>query len=144
MRKAIVIATGLVALTAGSAAKADQKADQKFCAAAATFDSDAAELKAIGPHSTMAELRAATDRVEKSATAMQKAAAKIKTPTAKEFDASMKQLKQDVDKVPDDATLEQVRSKIKTDVQGTQSTGQQLATESGCPQPTPQQEPQQP
>jgi hypothetical protein len=52
-----MITAGLVALTIGVVAQADQKADEKFCASAAAFDSNVAELNAIGPHSMVAELR---------------------------------------------------------------------------------------
>jgi hypothetical protein len=138
MRTAIVIATGLVALTAGAVAHADRKADQKFCAAAAEYRSDIAELNSIGPHSTVAELRAATDRLDKPVNDMQKAADKMKTPTAKHFTESMKQLKVDVNSIPDDATLEQARAKIRGDIQNAQDAGRQVATEAGCPPPAPQ------
>jgi hypothetical protein len=138
MRAAILIATGLVALTAGAVAHADPKADAKFCAAAAEYRSGIAELNAIGPHSTVAELRAATDRLDKPVADMQKAADKMKTPTAKRFTESMKQLKGDVDAIPDEATLEQVRDKVRGDIQNAQSAGRQVAAEAGCPAPAPQ------
>jgi hypothetical protein len=140
MRRVILVFAGLVALTTGAFAEADQKTDQKFCAAAASFESNAKELNAIGPHSTVAELRAATNRVENSANDMQKAAGKMKTPTAKQFTTAMKQLRTDVDTIPNDATLEQVRSKISDDIQNAQSTGQKLATEAGCPESAPSQQ----
>ncbi|HXN32018.1 MAG TPA: hypothetical protein VN894_09155 [Polyangiaceae bacterium] len=140
MRAATIITAGLVALTIGVVAHADQKADQKFCASAAAFESNVAELNAIGPHSTVAELRAATKRVEKSANDMEKAADKMKTPAAKQFTEAMKQLKNDVDTIPDDATLKQVRSKISADSQNARSTGEQVAAEAGCPAPPPPQE----
>ena len=142
MRTGIVIATSIVALTTSLVAHADEKkADQQFCAAAVEFRSDVAELKAIGPHSTVAELRAATDRLDKPVSDMQKAADKMKTPAAKQFTEAMKVLKQDVNNIPDDATLEQVRSKIHADIQNAQSAGQQVATEAGCPSPPAPQRP---
>lgn len=137
MRTAIVIATGLVALTAGAIAHADQKADQKFCTAAAEYRSDITELNAIGRHSTVAELRAATNRLDKPVNDMQKAADKMKTPTAKHFTESMKQLKEDVNSIPDDATLDQVRAKIQGDIENAENAGRQVATEAGCPPPAP-------
>jgi hypothetical protein len=139
-RVSSAISAGVVALTIGVVAQADQKTDEKFCASAAAFDSNVAELNAIGPHSTVAELRAATDRVEKSANDMQKYASKMKTPAAKDFTGAMKQLKSDVDKIPDDATLQQVHTKISADVQNAQTKGQQVATEAGCPSPAPPQQ----
>ncbi|MGA7121812.1 MAG: hypothetical protein WBY94_17020 [Polyangiaceae bacterium] len=139
MRTATMITAGLVAFTIGVVAQADQKADEKFCASAAAFDSNLAELNAIGPHSTVAELRAATKRLDDSAIDMQKAAKKMKTPAAKQFNEAMRQLKNDVDSIPDDATLNQVHSKIRADVQNAQSAGQQVAAGAGCPAPAPQQ-----
>jgi hypothetical protein len=74
---------------------------------------------------------------------MESAADKMKTPAAKQFTEAMKVLKQDVNDIPDDATLEQVRSKIRTDIQNAESTGQQVATEAGCPPPAePKQQPE--
>ena len=136
------IEAGLVILTVGVVAHADPKpgASEAYCAAVAALDSYLAELNAIGPHSTVAELRAATSRIERDATEMQKVAGKMKTPAAKEFNVAVKKLKQDVNNIPDDATLEQVRTKIRDDAQSTQNTGQQLASESGCPQSPPTQQ----
>jgi hypothetical protein len=139
MKTAIVIATGMVALTASVAVHADQKkADEKFCAAVASYQSNVAELKAIGPHSTVAELRAAKSRIDNDVDQMQSAASKMKTPTAKLFMQTTKQLDKDVSNIPDDATLQQVHAKIEADVKSSQTAGRQLARESGCPQPEPQ------
>jgi hypothetical protein len=136
MRTAIVVGASIIALTAGVAAHADQrKEDQKFCADVAAFESDVAQLNAIGQQSTVAELRAANDRVVNDAANMQKIAHKMKTPTAKQFTEAMKQLQHDVNAIPDNATLEQVRAKINADIRNAQNTGRQLAGESGCPAP---------
>lgn len=139
MRTAIVIATGIVALTASVAAHADNKQDPKFCAAMQSFDSDMAELNAIGPNSTVAEVRAAVKRVDNDVAQMQSAAGKMKTATAKQFTGSVDQLKKDVNSVSSDATLQQVHTKIQTDAQNAQTSGQALATEAGCSQTAPQQ-----
>jgi len=142
MRTAIVIGTSIAVLTGAVVAGADQtKADKQFCAAAAEFRVAVADLQAIGPHSTVSELRAATERVDKPVNDMQKAAKKMSTPTAKHFTESMKQLDQDVNSIPNDATLEQVRSRIRDDIQAARSSGQQVAAEAGCPvaEPPPQQ-----
>jgi len=134
MRAAIVMATGLVALTASLAVSADQKKyDEKFCAASASYQSDVAELHAIGPHSTVAEVRAAVDRLDTDVTQMMKAAAKMKTPTAKQFTDATKKLDKDVKDIPDDATLQQVHAKLQADVQSAETAGRQLAAEAGCP-----------
>jgi hypothetical protein len=127
---------GLVALTLGVTAGADQKkAETQFCAAAAQFDSDSGALSAIGPQSTVAELRAATNRVENDANMMQKDAKKMKTPTAKEFTTAMSQLKKSVNNIPDQATLDQVRTKLDKDIQNVTNLGQKVAVEAGCPSP---------
>jgi hypothetical protein len=137
MRRSVVaIATSLVVLTLGVTAGADQKkADAKFCAAAAQFHSDSGTLSSIGPQSTVAELHAATNRVDNDVATMQKAAKKMKTPTAKEFTSAMVQLKKDVNAIHDDATLEQVRGKLNTDIQNVQTLGHRVANEAGCPAP---------
>lgn len=141
-RTRAAIAAGLVTLAAAVSAQADQKsaADDKFCAAIAALDSDLTELNAIGPHSTVAELRAAINRVDDDTTEMRKAAGKMKTPTAKQFTADVKQLDHDVNNIPSNATLEQVRARIHDDGQNARAAGQQLAAESGCPQPSQQQQ----
>ena len=66
---------------------------------------------------------------------MSKAANKMKTPTAKQFTMAIKQLKNDVDSIPSNATLEQVNAKLHTDIANARASGRQLAVESGCPQP---------
>ncbi len=134
MKKTMVLATGLITLATGVVAHAEQqKTDEKFCAAVASFEGNMAELRAVGPHSTIAEIRAATDRVANDASKMERAAHKMKTPTAKPFTDAVAQLKTDVRAIPDDATLQQVHEKIHTDVQNAKTTGEALAVEAGCP-----------
>lgn len=133
MRTAIVIAAGIVALTASVAAQADSKQDQKFCAALSSYTSDMDELHAMGPNSTVAEMRAGVRRIDGDVQQMQSSAGKMKTPTAKQFTASVDQLKKDINNVPDDATMQQVHSKIQGDIQNAKASGQSLATEAGCP-----------
>lgn len=142
MRAAIVMATSLVALATSLAVHADEKkTDQKFCAAAASFQSNVAELRAIDPHTTIAEVRALRTRLDNDASQLQSSASKMKTPTAKQFTDAMKQLDKDVNNIPDDATLGQVHAKLQADSQNAQSAGEQLATEAGCPPPSPEQQP---
>jgi hypothetical protein len=137
-----MMVAGLATLTASLAAHADQKKDdEKFCAAAAAFQSDAAELKALGPHSTVAEARAASGRVENDVAQMQQAASHMKTPAAKQFVDATDTVTKYIRNIPDDATLQQVRSTIQADVQSAQTSGRQVAKEAGCPQMAPQQEP---
>jgi hypothetical protein len=134
-----MLTAGLVVLATAGIARANQRADEKFCASAAAFDSNVAELHAINRHSTVAELRDATNRVENSANDMQRAARKMKTPAAKQFEGAMTRLRNDVNTIPDDATLDQVRTKISSDIQNAQSRAQEVAIEAGCPSPPPSQ-----
>jgi hypothetical protein len=142
MKQAVVIVAGMAVLTASLAAQADQKKeDEKFCAAAAAVQSDVAELKALGPHSTVAEAQAASGRVENDVAQMQQAAGHMKTPAAKQFVDATNTLTKYIRNIPDDATLQQVRPTIQADVQNAQTSGRQVAKEAGCPQMAPQQEP---
>ena len=139
MKRAIITTTVLAALTASFAVHADnKKADEKFCAAVTSYRSNIAELKTMGPHSTVAELRSAKSRIDKDVAEMQTAAAKMKTPTAKTFLQATRRLDQDVNKVSDDATLKQVQDKLQADVQSAQSAGRDLANEAGCPAAAPE------
>jgi hypothetical protein len=118
---------------ATASAKADQtKDDQKFCASVASFRTNIAELNAMDEHSTVAELRSAIKRVDHDVSEMQKAASKMKTPTAKEFTDAMKQLDKDTSSVSDDATLQQARATVEADAQRARASGLRLASEAGC------------
>ena len=147
MRKAFVLVTGLVALTAGAVANAQQGADPQaeaqFCETIGTFRMDIASLKALGPQSTVAEVRTATDRVQQDLKELQKQASKMNTPTAKKFTDAVNKLKKDVDNVPENATMQAVQQKIKADIDMARASGQRLAAESGCPAPTEQHQDQQ-
>jgi hypothetical protein len=63
----------------------------------------------------------------------------MKTPAAKQFEGAMTRLRNDVNTIPDDATLDQVRTKISSDIQNAQSRAQEVAIEAGCPSPPPSQ-----
>jgi hypothetical protein len=141
--RAIVIATALAALTAGTAVHADQTTQNaKFCAAVGSFRSNVAQLRAISPQSTVAELRAATGRIDNDISDMQNTAKKMDTPTAKEFNDALKKVERDTNGVSDDTTLSQVHTQLQGDIDHARATGRQLAMESGCPAPaTPQQGP---
>lgn len=143
MKIAIVTATVMAALTAGVVVRADdKKADEKFCAAATSYRSNVEELKAMGPHSTVAEVRAGKDRIDKDVAQMQTAASKMKTPTAKTFLQATKRLDRDVNTISDESTLKQVHDKLMTDIQSAESAGRDLANEAGCPSPvTPHEQP---
>jgi hypothetical protein len=138
--RAVLIATGFFAATMTSAmAHADQQKHEKdFCAALTRFRADFTKLQSIGPNSTMAELRAASDRIGTDTDDVQKAAYKIKSPTAKQFTDSAHQLRDEVQALPPNITIEQAKSRIHDDVQNVQQSAKKLAAESGCPEPAPE------
>lgn len=143
--RAVLIATGFFAATMMSAVThADQKKhEEAFCAALTKFRADFTTLQSIGPDSTMAELRAASDRIATDANDVQKAASKIKSPTAKQFTDSAHQLRDEIQALPSNITIQQAKSRIQGDIQNVQQSAQQLATESGCPEAAPEPRPQQ-
>jgi hypothetical protein len=131
--RVVLVATAAAVWMAASPVRADQtKADQQFCAAAASYKTNIAELDAMGPHSTVAELRSAMGRVEHDVSEMKKSASKMKTPTVKEFTDAINQLKKDVGSIPDDATLEQVHDRLQGEVDRAKNTGMRLSSEAGC------------
>ena len=132
-RRALVIGALFASALAGAAAHADQKADQKFCDALSKFHTDFAALDAIGPSSTVGDLRMAANKVADDADQVQSAATKIKTPAAKQFVDSAKQLRGAVRALPDSATIDQAKARIRDDVQNVKQSGRRLAMEAGCP-----------
>ena len=142
--RAVLIATGLFAATMMSAvAHADEKQHQeKFCASLAKFHADFTTLESIGPSSTVADLRAAADRIAADADEVQTAAQKIKSPTAKQFTDSAHQLRKEVRALPPNITRDQAKSRVQDDIQNVKQSAQQLAAESGCPEAAPQPQPQ--
>lgn len=143
--RAVLIATGLFAATMMSAVAhaEDKQHDEKFCASLAKFHADFMTLQSIGPSSTVAELRAAADRIATDADDVQSAAQKMKSPTAKQFTSSAHQLRKEVRALPANITIDQAKSRLHDDIQNVQQSAQKLATESGCPEATPQPQPQQ-
>lgn len=143
--RAVLIATGLFAATMTSAmAHADQqKREEKFCTALAAFRADFTTLQSIGPSSTLAELRAASDSIAKDADDVQSKAQKIKSPTAKQFTDSARQLRDEIQALPPNITVEQAKSRIHDDIQNVQQSAQKLAAESGCPEAAPEPQRQQ-
>lgn len=143
--RAVLISIGLFAASMTSTvAHADQeKREQAFCDALARFRSGVTTLESIGPNSTMAELRAASDRVAMDADDVEKAAHRIKSPTAKQFTDSARQLRAEIRALAPNITVDQAKSRIHNDVQNVQRSGQRLATKSGCPEAAPASRPQQ-
>jgi hypothetical protein len=133
---AVTLGLFAVAAMASPCSHADQsKHEQKYCAALGEFRSDVKTLQAIGPNSTLEELRAASDRVADDASKVEKEGGKIKTPTGKQFKASVKQLRAETRALPADMTVAQARAKIDGGIQNVKQSAGQLAAESGCPQP---------
>jgi hypothetical protein len=143
--RAVLIATGLFAATMTSAiAHADQqKREEDFCTALAGFRTDFTALQSIGPSSTLAELRAASDHIAKDADDVQAKAQKIKSPAATQFTDSARQLRDEVRALPPNITVAQAKSRIHDDIQNVQQAAQKLATESGCPEAAPEPQRQQ-
>ena len=140
----VLIASFFAATMTSAMAHADeQKHEKDFCAGLARFHADFTTLESIGPNSTMAELRAASDRIAADANDVQKAAHKIKSPAAKQFTDSARQLHEEVQALPPDTTIEQAKSKLHGDVQNVQQSAQKLAAESGCPESAPEPQRQQ-
>lgn len=136
MKRAVLWTTGFIALTATFAARAyaDQKNfDERFCGAAAVYQSDIAELEALAEHSTMAQVRAAQPRIDTHVMDMTTAAAQMRKPPARTFVEATRKLDKDIDIVPDDVTLEQVGETIRGDVTDAQIAAEQVAAEAGCP-----------
>jgi hypothetical protein len=86
-------------------------------------------------------VRAAGRRISSAVDKMQAAASRMDTPTAKRFLDATHKLDKDISDVSDDATLKQVREKMHADIKEAQAAGEQLASEAGCPQATPQMPP---
>jgi hypothetical protein len=123
---------GLWLVTSG--VRADEKtADQKYCAALASYQKDIAQLDAMGGQATVADVRNATSRIDKDVSDMKKAASKMDTPSAKEFTEAIKQLDKDANSIPDNATMDQVQATMQADVKRAKSAGAKLASEAGCP-----------
>jgi hypothetical protein len=138
MRKATFLTFGLVVLMTGAVARADEKAkEEKFCAAITDFHSDMSTFDSLGPSSTVAELRAASDRISTDSKSVQKAASKIKTATSKEFVNAVDKLRSDAKSLPDNITIEQAKAKLDNDITKVKAATRKLTTESGCPDQAP-------
>lgn len=143
--RAVLIAIGFftTTMTAAAAHAEQKKHEQAFCASLAKFRADFRALQSTGPSSTMAELRTAADRVGMDADDVERAARRINSPTAKQFTDSARQLREEVQALPPNVTVDQARSKIHDDVQNVHQSARKLATESGCPEAVPEAQPQQ-
>src|SRR5262249_14691546 len=133
-----LFSAGLIAALLTTGAYADQaKQEKKFCDTLEKFSVDLSKLEAVTPQSTMGELRAAADRVEKDADDVTTAARKIKTPTAKQFTQPANQWRSELKSMSSNVTVEQAKARIKDDLTNTRDAAQKLADESQCPSATP-------
>jgi hypothetical protein len=133
MKTKTFLMVSLVSVMTSAAAHADEQAKQeKFCAAIADFQSDMTKLDSIGPSSTLAELRAASDKVVADAQEVRKTAAKIKTATSKEFGSAADKLRNDARALPDTTTIDQARTKLEDDIRKVKDSAKKLTMESGC------------
>jgi len=130
----------LLTIVAGTAtAYADkEKHEEKFCAALTALGSDMSGLQALGPTSTMKEVRAALKQADKDGQTVATQAKKIGTPTAKQFTQSLNQLSDKSSKLSDNMTVEQAHERINQDIKNVVRDAKALATESGCPEGIPQ------
>ena len=141
MRKLqLAIPVGLVALVMSSAVvRADQKKhEERYCTALGEVNSDVASLEALGPSSTMMELRGLVQRIQRNGKAIDREARKIKSAASKQFVQAADQLYTDIQTLPDTITMAEARSRIASDVRAVERTATRLAQESGCPENVPQ------
>lgn len=138
LKRAIVISTVFAGALGGAAYaqdKADKGADQKFCDQLMKFHADVSALDALGPSSTIGELRTTVNKVADDADAVKAQSGKMKSPTAKQFTDAANQLRKEVRSMPDSVTIDQAKSRIRGDIQNVKQAGHKLAMESGCQMP---------
>jgi hypothetical protein len=137
MRTTAFLMGGLIAATLGAKAYADDtKANnEKFCDAMTDFRADLKRLDAVGPNSTLAELRAASERVSASGQKVEKAQAKLDSPAAKEFRAATMKLRSDAKMLPDSTTIAEAKTKLAADIMKVKEASKKVTTEAGCPAP---------
>jgi hypothetical protein len=137
MRCSAIIAAGLLTLTTGVAANAQQsRHQQQYCGSLASFKTNVAAFDALGPNSTVGEVRAVAGRIQQDAKNVTSAAGKMSTPAAKQFSKDADKLRADANSIPKGATVAEARAGLQNDVQNVKSSAHQLAIESGCPQVT--------
>lgn len=125
-----------LALTS-SIASAEKKHEEKFCSALYSLNESITKLEAMGPSSTIGELKSTLKETRKHSEEVGKEARKMKSPSAKEFTAAADKLKSK-ENISNDMTVEQAKTQIKDDVQNLGQKTQTLADESGCPGAMPQ------
>jgi hypothetical protein len=141
MRNLRWMTNGLAAVVMMTAvAHADRaKHKEKYCSALSAVSAELAALEAMGPQSTVGELRTAVAKVEEDAKAVDKEARKIKTETSKKFVQSAEHLQKEMQSIPDTMTLDEARVRIDDELRQVKRNARALAVESGCPEAMPEQ-----
>ena len=138
MTKPRAIICFLVGAMTSTIAGADrQKHEETYCTALSAVSADLAKLDALGPSSTVSELRTTVARMDTDAKAVNRAATRINTPTSRPLVQAMDQLSDEMRKVPDSMTLDEARSRVGDDVKAVERSAKALAEESGCPEAMP-------
>jgi uncharacterized protein YqgV (UPF0045/DUF77 family) len=104
-----------------------------LCTALATYNQAVASLEALGPSSTVGQLREAQKAVKKAQEGVSAAAAnyqQIKVDTVK---SSVDELERQIGKVSDKMTINQALQSIKPQVVGVKSAVQQVNSQLQCP-----------
>jgi hypothetical protein len=134
MKTTAFLMSGLIAATLGAKAHADDQANkEKFCDAITEYRADLKKLDGIGPNSTLAELRAASDRVSASQQKVEKTQAKLDSQAAKDFRYANMKLRTDAKALPDSMTIAEAKSKLAADIAKVKEASGKLTAEAGCP-----------
>jgi hypothetical protein len=134
---AIPVSFGALVVTS-AVTHADKSAhEERYCSALMALGNDLSKLDAIGPSSTIHELRTAVDSIDGDGRNVAKEARKIRTPTAKRFVESVDTLSTEARSLSENMTVEQARAKIDGNIQDVKRNAQELANESGCPEAVP-------
>jgi hypothetical protein len=135
---AIPVTFGALVLTSAVTHADKSKHEERYCSALMALGNDLSKLEAIGPSSTIHELRKAVDNIDGDGRNVAKEARKIGTPTSKRFVESVDRLSSEARSLSDNMTVEQARSKVDGNIQDVKRNAQELATESGCPEAVPE------
>jgi hypothetical protein len=139
MKTIAISASILLVVMTSMTARADRKKhEEKYCSALSGVSTDLAKLEALGPRSTLSELRAEVMQIDKDAKTVDREARKIKTATSKQFVQAAEQLYKEMRSLPDSMTIEEARTRLDGDVQAVKRSARALATESGCPEAMPE------
>ncbi|MBX3154782.1 MAG: hypothetical protein KF773_02195 [Deltaproteobacteria bacterium] len=128
-----VAVAGHAVRAAGEGGAGEKKHEERFCAALTQVDADLTKLKAIGPNSTVDEVRSAASQAKTNIAKVKKEAEKLDTPASKQLTTSLDQLSRETRSIPGSMTLAQAKQRIKDDVKNVGRDAKAVAQESGCP-----------